>query len=107
MQETEGTTHTDETSLDNFIQTNLQRWQTELSELCAVQTVTAQSQFEPLLKSTRLVEIVEKALADRALETTKWETAATSQPVVFGKLAKQADAPTLLFYNHYDVQPVE
>ena len=48
---------------------------------------------------------VENELIQMGFETEKWGDAA---PVIFGSFrAKEANQPTLLIYNHYDVQPVD
>jgi acetylornithine deacetylase/succinyl-diaminopimelate desuccinylase-like protein len=44
-------------------------------------------------------------LATIGVQSRLLETA--TKPVVFGELPGAADAPTVLFYGHYDVQPVD
>ena len=48
-----------------------------------------------------LVDYLKKS----GMETTLWETSV--QPVIFAKHCKAPGRPTLLIYQHYDVQPVD
>lgn len=49
-------------------------------------------------------EMVEAMLRERGFATEVWET--PGYPVIFGEIKGESDA-SLLFYNHYDVQPPE
>src|SRR5579871_5950028 len=74
----------------------------ELATLCAIPSVSAKGQaLEPCAE--RVAELMRR----RGLEARLLPTPG-GPPVVFGEAsAARADAPTVLFYNHYDVQPVE
>jgi len=55
---------------------------------------------------TDCAQWVESYLKDLGLSTQVWET--PSHPIIFAeKRSKSKDAPTLLIYHHYDVQPVD
>ena len=75
---------------------------TELARLCAVPSVSAKGEaLEPC------AELVAELMRARGLAARLLPTGG-GPPVVFGEAAAdRADAPTVLFYNHYDVQPVE
>lgn len=50
-------------------------------------------------------EWVKRRLDSLGFTTTKWE--GKGHPVIFGKSPEISGKPTLLIYNHYDVQPVD
>ena len=93
-----------DTNVEQFIEANLPRWQSELAALCAIPGVSAWGNTAALQQTAQFVN---QALTDRQLETESWTTGETGQPAIFGQTQMQPDAPTLLFYNHYDVQPIE
>src|SRR5581483_4272352 len=74
----------------------------ELARLCALPSVSAKGEaLEPC------AELVAERMRARGLEARLLPTEG-GPPVVFGEAAAdRADAPTVLFYNHYDVQPAE
>lgn len=74
----------------------------ELASLCALPSVSAKQQaLEPCAQ--RVAELMRR----RGLEADLLPTPG-GPPVVFGQAAaNRPDAPTVLFYNHYDVQPAE
>ncbi|MDE2125176.1 MAG: M20/M25/M40 family metallo-hydrolase [Armatimonadetes bacterium] len=74
----------------------------ELAALCAIPSVSARSEaLEPC------AELVAAQMREHGLQAEVMPTAG-GPPIVFGSLAgRQPDAPTILLYNHYDVQPPE
>src|SRR5579884_3066388 len=74
----------------------------DLARLCALPSVSAKGEaLEPC------AELVADLMRARGLEAHLLPTEG-GPPVVFGEAAAdRADAPTVLFYNHYDVQPAE
>lgn len=49
---------------------------------------------------------LDKYLQDMGLETQNWQT--DTYPIIFAQSkVKDSNLPTILFYHHYDVQPVE
>ncbi len=48
---------------------------------------------------------VEKTLKSIGFETQVWDTKVN--PAIFGEIIIDPSYPTILFYNHYDVQPVD
>lgn len=89
----------DADQLDETIDRKLDGHLEELSRLCAQPSIAAQDRgMEPC------AELVAGMLSDREFEV---EILATEgYPVVYGERRGTSDR-TLLFYNHYDVQPPE
>ena len=85
--------------LDHFIDSNLEQSISELSRLCAQPSVAAQNWG---LKEC--AELVGEMLENREFKVQIVPT--EGAPVVFGERKGRSDK-TLLFYNHYDVQPPE
>ncbi|MDL2293936.1 peptidase M20, partial [Ruminococcaceae bacterium OttesenSCG-928-D13] len=53
---------------------------------------------------TRCVEFIRTVMEDAGITTQVLPSA--GNPMVYGELrAEREDAPTILFYGHYDVQP--
>lgn len=82
-----------------FIDDNTERSIDSLKELCRIPTVAAKGQG---LEET--AELLSKMLQDAGLETQLHET--SGAPVVTAILDVGAKR-TLMFYDHYDVQPAE
>lgn len=74
----------------------------ELAQMCAIPSVAAKGEgLEPC------AELVAERMRARGLEARLLPVEG-GPPVVFGEAAaEREDAPTILFYNHYDVQPAE
>jgi acetylornithine deacetylase/succinyl-diaminopimelate desuccinylase-like protein len=85
--------------LDHFIDSNLERSISELSRLCAQPSVAAQN-----WGLQECAELVGEMLSNRGFKVQVLPTGGA--PVVFGERRGSSDK-TLLFYNHYDVQPPE
>lgn len=81
--------------LDNHLNSSIQ----ELSELCAQPSVAAQN-----LGLKECAELVDSMLTKRGFSVEIMKT--DGAPVVFAEKNGKSDK-TLLFYNHYDVQPPE
>jgi acetylornithine deacetylase/succinyl-diaminopimelate desuccinylase-like protein len=85
--------------LDAFIVHNLDRYVAETARLCAQPSVSATG-----LGVAACADLVAEMLAEHGLEVQKLPT--PGPPVVVGH-AEGTSERTLLFYNHYDVQPPE
>ena len=86
--------------LDNYIERNLERYLDELSALCAQPSVSAQN-----LGIQETAEFVKQMLVARGFES-RIIPLVGGHPVVYAETAGAADS-TIIFYNHYDVQPPE
>ena len=86
--------------LDSYIEQNLNRYLDELSALCAQPSVSAQN-----LGIQETAEFVKQMLVARGFES-RIIPLAGGHPVVYAETAGAADS-TIIFYNHYDVQPPE
>ena len=87
-------------AIDSYISEHQREWITELEALCAIPSVSARHE--------RIEECA--ALVARMLERRGFavEVSATGgHPVVLGHAGGSNRSRTLLFYNHYDVQPPE
>jgi acetylornithine deacetylase/succinyl-diaminopimelate desuccinylase-like protein len=87
------------TTIDEFLQANLDHYLAELSELCAQPSISART--EGIQECAALVG---RLLARHGLQVERLET--PGNPVMVGRAAGRS-ARTLLCYNHYDVQPPE
>ena len=90
---------TDYASIDSYLEGHLHESLQELSQLCAQPSVSAQNWG--LVECAQMVSVM---LQKRGFETRILETGGA--PVVFAERRGRGDK-TLLFYNHYDVQPAE
>ncbi len=88
-----------QSQIDAYIQDHLDDWIAELSTLCAQPSVSAQG-----LGIQACAELVAAMLRKRGFRVEILPTA--GHPVVYAE-AKGKSNKTLLFYNHYDVQPPE
>lgn len=85
--------------IDRYLETNLDKSIAELSELCAQPSVAAQN-----WGLEECAALVSSLLARRGFQVEIIPTGGA--PVVFAE-RKGLSPRTLLFYNHYDVQPAE
>jgi acetylornithine deacetylase/succinyl-diaminopimelate desuccinylase-like protein len=85
--------------MDQYLDSHLDESVAELSRFCAQPSVAAQN-----LGMRECAQIVVEMLRKRGFETQILETGGA--PVVFGERRGKSNQ-TLLFYNHYDVQPAE
>ena len=90
---------TDYTKVDRYLEDHLNQSIEELSRLCAQPSVAAQN-----LGLREAAQMVAEMLLRRGFAVQIIETGGA--PVVFGERRGKSDK-TLLFYNHYDVQPAE
>ena len=87
-------------AIDRHLSEHRGEWIAELRELCAIPSVSARHEgIEPCAK------LVARMLERRGFAVEVSETG--GHPVVLGHAAGANRARTLLFYNHYDVQPPE
>src|ERR1700754_3911668 len=88
----------------DFINTNRDRYLAELKEYLAIPSVSALPQHAADVK--RCAEGTAEELKRVGLNNVKLiET--KGNPVVYGEWLEAPGAPTILFYGHYDVQPVD
>jgi acetylornithine deacetylase/succinyl-diaminopimelate desuccinylase-like protein len=85
--------------IDSFLQAHLSQYIDETSELCKQPSISARN--EGLVECSQVVAALLKA---HGLAVEIYQT--PGAPVVVGRLSGQSPR-TLLFYNHYDVQPPE
>jgi acetylornithine deacetylase/succinyl-diaminopimelate desuccinylase-like protein len=90
---------TDISKIDAYLEQNLESSIAELARLCAQPSVSAQN-----LGLQECASLVAAMLHDRGF--TPQIMATDGAPVVFAERKGNSDK-TLLFYNHYDVQPAE
>ncbi|MCX7601680.1 MAG: M20/M25/M40 family metallo-hydrolase [Meiothermus sp.] len=86
-------------AIDRFLEENLEAYLRETIQLCAQPSVSATG--EGVEACARLVE---QTLQQHGFQT--WKIEGYGNPVVVGR-ARGRSERTLLFYNHYDVQPPE
>ena len=90
--------------LTTYLEQHRNRFVEELSDFLRIPSVSARSEHKPDL--LRCAEF----LAERMREAGVLEAEVVpteGHPVVLGRHVTAGDRPTLLFYGHYDVQPVD
>ena len=88
----------------DYIHTNRDRYVTELKEFLAIPSISALPEHAADVR--RCAEWTSEAMRRVGLENVRLiET--PGNPVVYGDWLHAAGAPTILFYGHYDVQPVD
>jgi len=88
----------------DFIHTNRDRYVSELKNYLAIPSISALPQHQADVR--RCAEWTADEMKRIGLENVRLvET--PGNPVVYGDWLHAAGAPTILFYGHYDVQPVD
>jgi acetylornithine deacetylase/succinyl-diaminopimelate desuccinylase-like protein len=88
----------------SYIDANLARFREELFEFLRIPSVSARSEHRP--DTRRAAEWLAERMREVGLEVSIEETA--GHPIVLGEWrGAGAEAPTVLVYGHYDVQPPE
>jgi len=92
------------TTIAEYLSENRSRIETELKEFLRIASISAQTEYSgDCLRAARWLE-------KRFLEigfTPKLFPLSTGHSIVYAESPKIADAPTVLIYGHYDVQPVD
>jgi acetylornithine deacetylase/succinyl-diaminopimelate desuccinylase-like protein len=89
-------------TLDRLIDAGREGALSDLARLCAVPSVSAKGQALP-----ECADLVTGLMRAAGLDARAIPTPG-GPPVVFAEArSPRGDAPTILFYNHYDVQPAE
>jgi len=91
-------------SVIDFVHTNRDRYVTELKEFLAIPSISALP--ERAADVARCAEWTADEMRRIGLEHVEL-IATPGNPVVYGDWCHAAGAPTILFYGHYDVQPVD
>jgi acetylornithine deacetylase/succinyl-diaminopimelate desuccinylase-like protein len=87
-----------------FVDENLGRFRSEMYDFLRIPSISARSEHDGDMR--RAAEWLAERLGDAGLEPSIHET--PGHPVVLGEWrGAGADAPTILIYGHYDVQPPE
>jgi len=92
------------TPINNYIETNKERFLEELLDLLRIPSVSADRKFKDDVRKAATF-IQEKLMAAGADKAEICET--SGHPIVYGEKMISADAPTVLVYGHYDVQPAD
>jgi acetylornithine deacetylase/succinyl-diaminopimelate desuccinylase-like protein len=88
----------------NYIETNKQRYLTELKEFLSIPSVSSQSTHNGDIQ--RCAQWVADQMRSIGMQNIQIMPTA-GHPVVYSEWLNAPDAPTVLFYGHYDVQPVD
>src|SRR5215207_2199653 len=88
----------------DFINTNRDRYVDELKTYLAIPSISALPQHQPDVR--RAAEWSADHMKGIGLENVRlFDT--PGNPIVYGEWLNAPGAPTILFYGHYDVQPVD
>ncbi len=92
------------TNVIDFIHTNRDRYISELKHYLAIPSISALPQHHDDVK--RCAQWTADEMTRIGLENVRLIDT-PGNPVVYGDWLHAPDAPTILFYGHYDVQPVD
>lgn len=88
----------------DFIQTHRDRYVTELKDFLAIPSISALPAHNADV--TRCAEWAAAEMTRIGLQNVRLEPT-PGHPIVYGEWLGAPNAPTILFYGHYDVQPVD
>ncbi|MDX9758186.1 MAG: dipeptidase [Bacteroidota bacterium] len=88
----------------DYFKANDARFLKELADFIAIPSISADPAHQKDITAT--ATFVEKQLKSAGMKNVK-QFATKGNPVVYGEWLEAKDAPTVLVYGHYDVQPVE
>jgi acetylornithine deacetylase/succinyl-diaminopimelate desuccinylase-like protein len=87
-----------------YVESNRQRYLAELKEVLSIPSVSSQSKYNA--ETRRCAEWISDQMRIIGLNNVQiLETA--GHPIVYGDWMEAPGNPTVLFYGHYDVQPVD
>lgn len=86
--------------IDTFIETNKDRFITELMGLLRQPSISTQGVGVP-----ECAQLLKNEMERVGITTSLYDT--PMNPVVFGEVTSSASTNTILVYGHYDVQPPE
>ena len=90
--------------MKTYIEANKQRFLDELFDLLRIPSVSADAKFSDDVRNC--AEFVKQKLIDAGAEKAQlFETA--GNPIVYAEKLVDSNAPTILVYGHYDVQPAD
>ena len=88
----------------NYLNQNSDRFVQELMELLRIPSISAKSEHkEDILKCAEFIFQKLTRIGCTNVEICK----TAGHPIVYGELIVNTNAPTVLVYGHYDVQPAE
>ena len=88
----------------NYAEKNRNRFLQELKDLVSIPSISSDSNHIPDMKECAL--FVKNALSSMRFDRVEMiET--NGHPIIYGEWLGASDAPTVLLYGHYDVQPVD
>lgn len=94
---------TDLQNLKDIYQKNSKESLAEFLKFLSIQSVSAEAEYKPEIE--RCVHWLKEYITKIGLRCEIWPT--NGHPVIFAEWSQAGpDKPTLLIYNHYDVQPV-
>jgi acetylornithine deacetylase/succinyl-diaminopimelate desuccinylase-like protein len=88
----------------DFIHTNRDRYLAELKQFLAIPSISALPDHAPDVQ--RCAEWAASEMTRIGLQNVRLEKT-PGHPIVYGEWLGAPGAPTILFYGHYDVQPVD
>lgn len=92
------------TTLKQLYAQNTESFLADLKTFLSFPSISSESEYKP--EVDRCVNWLKKYIETLGFECRLWPT--SGHPVLFGSYdAAGPDKPTLLIYNHYDVQPVD
>lgn len=93
----------DKSDLTNYLDQNYSRTRDELFDLLRIPSVSAKSEHNA--DTAKTAEWIRSSLENAGLKARTFPT--PGHPIVIGEWRGAPDAPTVLVYGHYDVQPAE
>lgn len=91
-------------TINNYIQTNRDRFINELLDLLRIPSVSADPKFKQDVLKT--AEEVKKRLIEAGVDFAEC-SATDGNPIVYAEKIIDKSLPTVLVYGHYDVQPAD
>ena len=92
------------TLTQTYIQSNKDRFLSELLDLLKIPSISADPSYAPAVRQT--AEWVANNLKQAGADHVRLEETA-GFPIVYGEKMVDSNAPTVLVYGHYDVQPAD
>lgn len=91
-------------TIADFLNKNGKNWENSLIDFVKIPSISCQTEYmEECLRAANWLQDYFRKIGF----TSELYPLSTGHPIVYAESPKIADAPTLLIYGHYDVQPVD